>query len=229
MTNSPKKITGSGGLFRPPTPPQPTTTPDTLHSRQFATFLDLFSEGEIEGFATASSEGRTKGTTAYNNAAKKDIFLNDTPVLRETADSTNPINTDFNFQNVGFVPRFGEANQSKISGIESSADTTGVGVEVKASDVNGVTRQIADKTPFTNPDRARVTITFPTMQHAKQNGDLLGSEVVLQIFVQFNNGGYQLRVQDTIKGRTADAYQKDYSLDLNGQFPVDIRVKNYRR
>ena len=225
MTNSPKKITGSGGLFRPPTPPQPTTTPDTLHSRQFATFLDLFSEGEIEGFATASSEGRTKGTTAYNNAAKKDIFLNDTPVLRETADSTNPINTDFNFQNVGFVPRFGEANQSKISGIESSADTTGVGVEVKASDVNGVTRQIADKTPFTNPDRARVTITFPTMQHAKQNGDLLGSEVVLQIFVQFNNGGYQLRVQDTIKGRTADAYQKDYSLDLNGQFPVDIRVK----
>ena len=63
-------------------PPQPTREPDTLHSRQFANFLDLVSEGEIEGFATASKEGRTKGTTAYNNAALKDVFLNDTPVLR---------------------------------------------------------------------------------------------------------------------------------------------------
>ena len=54
-----------------PTPPSPTRDPDNLHSRQYATFLDLISEGEIEGFATASKEGRTKGTTAYNNAALK--------------------------------------------------------------------------------------------------------------------------------------------------------------
>ena len=64
----PKIIRGSGAPS-PPTPPQPTRAPDTLHSRQFATFLDLVSEGEIEGFATASKEGRTQGTTAYNNAA----------------------------------------------------------------------------------------------------------------------------------------------------------------
>ncbi len=228
MTKPPKKIIGSGGIFSPPpppTPPQPTRTPDTLHSRQFATFLDLISEGEIEGFATASREGQTKGTTAYNHAAFKDIFLNDTPILKANASSSNPIPTDFNFQGVGFTPRFGTANQSKIPGIESSASTTSVGVEVKNSDANGVTRQISDKSPNTNPDRARVTVTFPQIQHAKDNGDLLGSEVRLQIFVQFNAGGYQLRVDDTIRGRTADAYQKDYSLDLNGTFPVDIRVK----
>ena len=228
MTDAPKKITGSGGVFRPappPTPPQPTRTPDTLHSRQFATFLDLISEGEIEGFATASREGRTKNTDAYSNAAKKDIFLNDTPILKASANSASPVATDFNFQNVRFESRFGTSGQAKINGIETSSSTTSVGVEVKASDVNGVTRQISDKSPNTNPDRARVTITFPQIQHAKDNGDLLGSEVGLQIFVQFNNGGYQLRVQDTIRGRTADAYQKDYSLDLNGQFPVDIRVK----
>ena len=70
----PKIIRGSGGPSPPP-PPQPTRTPDTLHSRQFATFLDLISEGEIEGFASASKEGLTKGTTAYNNAALKDVFL----------------------------------------------------------------------------------------------------------------------------------------------------------
>ncbi|BCV06611.1 MAG: hypothetical protein CM15mV138_380 [Caudoviricetes sp.] len=40
-------------------------------SKQFATLIDLISEGEIEGFATASKEGRTKGTTAYLNAGRK--------------------------------------------------------------------------------------------------------------------------------------------------------------
>ena len=72
-----KIIRGSGGP--PPPPPAPTRAPDTLNSRQFATIQDLLSEGEIEGFATASKAGLTKGTTAYNNAALKDIFLNDTP------------------------------------------------------------------------------------------------------------------------------------------------------
>ena len=128
MTN-PKIIRGSGSPS-PPTPPQPTRTPDTLHSRQFATFLDLISEGEIEGFATASKEGRTQGTAAYNNAALKDVFLNDTPVLKATANSASPTTTDFNFQDVTFNPRFGTSGQTKVEGIESSSSVTGVGVTV---------------------------------------------------------------------------------------------------
>ena len=39
---------GKGGGQDPPS-----ITPDNLHSKQFATLLDLISEGEIEGFATA--------------------------------------------------------------------------------------------------------------------------------------------------------------------------------
>ena len=76
MTKAPKKIIGSGGVFSPPSPPpppQPTRTPDTLHSRQFGTFLDLISEGEIEGFATASREGHSRGSGVYYNAAKKAV------------------------------------------------------------------------------------------------------------------------------------------------------------
>ena len=46
-----KIIRGAGGQPSPPPPRVPTRTPDNLHSRQFATFLDLISEGEIEGFA----------------------------------------------------------------------------------------------------------------------------------------------------------------------------------
>ena len=38
---SKKIIRGAGGRPSPPPPRQPTRTPDTLHSRQFATFLDL--------------------------------------------------------------------------------------------------------------------------------------------------------------------------------------------
>ena len=211
-------IRGAKGNDPPPSPPQPTREPDTLHSRQFATFLDLVSEGEIEGFATASKEGRTKGTTAYNNAALKDVFLNDTPVLRASADSTNPQSTDFNFQDVKFTPRFGTGSQTKIPGIESSVSTTSVGVEVTAS--TPVTRQITN----TNVDAVRVSVTFPQLQRATNEGDLLGAEVQLKISVQYNSGGFTDVITDTIKGRSGDAYQKDYRVAITGSFPVDIRV-----
>ena len=217
MTKAPKKIIGSGG-GSPPPPPQPTRTPDTLHSRQFATFLDLISEGEIEGFATASKEGRTQGTTAYNNAALKDVFLNDTPVLKATSDSTNPATTDFNFQDVTFNPRFGTSGQTKVEGIESSSSITAVGVVVTQS--TPVTRQITNS----NVDAINVTITVPQLQKATDKGDLLGSSISLKISVQYNSGGFTDIISDTITGRTADAYQKDYRINLTGAFPVDIRV-----
>ena len=217
MTDAPKNIIGSGG-GSPPPPPQPTRTPDTLHSRQFATFLDLISEGEIEGFATASKEGLTKGTTAYNNAALKDVFLNDTPVLKATATSASPTATDFNFQDVTFNPRFGTSGQTKVEGIESSSSVTAVGVTVTQS--SPVTRQITNS----NVDAANITITFPQIQKATDKGDLLGSSVSLKIAVQYNSGGFTDIISDTITGRTADAYQRDYRIELTGSFPVDIRV-----
>ena len=219
MTENKKIIRGSGGGGSPPPPPQPTRTPDTLHSRQFATFLDLISEGEIEGSATASKEGITdKTSTAYKNAYLKDVFLNDTPVLKSTANSSNPADSDFNFQNVTFTSRFGTSNQTKIDGIESSSSITPVGVVVSAS--SPVTRQITN----TNVDRVKITVSFPQIQKATTEGDLLGSTVQLKVSVQYNSGGFTDLFTDTITGRTADAYQKDYSVKITGSFPVDIRV-----
>ena len=98
MIEDNKFIAGSGG--KPDGGSPPTITPDNLHSKQFATILDLISEGEIEGFASPSKEGRTKGTLAYLNAAKKDIFLDNTPILAPTADSTDPQAVDFNHQDI---------------------------------------------------------------------------------------------------------------------------------
>jgi len=211
-----KIIRGAGGP--PPTPPPPYKAPDTLNSRQFATILDLISEGEIEGFATPSKASLSKGSTAYNNAALKDIFLNDTPILNSSASNTNPQTADFNFQNVGFTPRFGTSNQTHIAGIEGSQSTSAVGVTVTNS--SAVTRQITN----TAVDAAKVTITFPQLQKATDKGDLLGSSVNLKIQVQYNGGGFTDIINDTITGRTADAYQKEYRVNLTGSFPVDIRV-----
>ena len=220
MTDIKRIIRGSKG--GDPSPPKPTREPDTLHSRQYATFLDLISEGEIEGFATASKEGRTKGTTAYNNAALKDIFLNDTPVITASADSTDIQDTDRNFQNVTFTPRFGVDSQTAIPNIDSSVSTTSVGVEVTKA--IPVTRQITNS----NVDKVRVTITFPQLQRATDDGDLLGTEVQFKISVQYNSGGFtDVITPDNggkVSGRSGDAYQRDYGIQLTGAFPVDIRV-----
>ena len=218
MTKDPKLIRGAGGPPPPPPPRQPTRTPDTLHSKQFATFLDLISEGEIEGFASPSKEGLTKGTTAYTNASLKDVFLNNTPVLKATASSSSPATNDFNFQNISFVSRFGTSSQTKIPGIETSQSITPVGVTVTAA--SPVTRQVTN----TNVDAIKVSITFPQIQKATNEGDLLGSSVQLKIAVQYNSGGFTDVITDTITGRTADAYQKDYRVNITGSFPVDIRV-----
>ena len=220
MTDKRKIIRGSGGGGgSPPPPPQPTRTPDTLHSKQFATFLDLISEGEIEGSASASKEGITdKTSTAYKNAYLKDVFLNDTPILKATASSSSPATTDFNFQDVTFNSRFGTADQTKIAGIESSQSTIPVGVTVTAD--SPVTRQITN----TNVDRIKVSITFPQIQIATEQGDLLGDTVSFKISVQYNSGGFTDVHTDTVTGRTADAYQKDFSVEVTGAFPVDIRV-----
>ncbi len=219
-----KIIRGAGGPPPPPPPRVPTRTPDNLHSRQFATFLDLISEGEIEGFASPSKEGLTQGTTAYNNAALKDVFLNDTPVLQSQASSSSPNTTDFNFQDVGFNPRFGTSGQTKVQGIESSSSVIGVGQTVKKD--NPITRQITNH----NLDAINITITFPQLQRATDEGDLLGSTVEFKISIQYNSGGFTDLITDKVTGRTADAYQRDYRINLDKSVfnssgnTADIRV-----
>ena len=183
MTDEFKIIQGAGG-GGPKPPPPPYRAPDTLHSRSFATVQDLISEGEIEGFASASKAGLTKGTTAYNNASLKDIFLNDTPILNSTASNSSPADTDFNFRDVGFKSRFGTSNQTAMSGI--AADTrspTGVGVVVTTS--SPVTRQITN----TDTNAVIVTLTWPQIQVAEDDGDLRGDTVEYKIQIQHDSGG----------------------------------------
>ena len=205
---------GKGGSRKPPT-----IASDNLHSKQFATLLDLISEGEIEGFSSPSKEGRTKGTTAYLNAAKKDIFLDDTPILGSTADSNNPQAVDFNHQNVDFDIRFGTNPQAKMDKVSGSSSIFSVGVKVE----NGspITRQLTNNSDL---DAVKVTVTVPVLQILESDGDITGSSLSFDIQLQYNGGGFTTVHSDTIRGRTGDAYNREYRIKLTGAHPVDVRL-----
>lgn len=191
---------------------------DALSSKQFATIVDVLSEGEIEGFPSAAAF--TKGTATYNRAALKDVFLGKTPVLRASADPTNTQATDFNFQDVEFEPRFGTSNQTFISGIANIESETNVGSKVE----NGtpISRQITNS----NINAVRVTLRFNGLQKFETNGDVNGATVELTIKIIQNNGTTSIPISDTVTGRTSSAYNRDYRIDLPSglNFPITVQV-----
>ena len=219
MIEDNKFIAGSGGGGKGGGNDPPTIAEDNLHSKQFATLLDLISEGEIEGFASASKEGRTKGTVAYKNAAKKDIFLDNTPILASTADSTNPQDVDFNHKSVDLDIRFGTDPQTKMSRVSGSSSVFNVGVEV--SNGSPITRQLTNNSDL---DAVKVTVTVPLLQVIEDDGDITGSSVSFDIQLQYNGGGFTTVHSDEIRGRTADAYNREYRIALTGAHPVDVRL-----
>jgi hypothetical protein len=176
----------------------PTEAGDSLNSAQYAQVVDLISEGEIEGLKNGLQS----------------IFLNDTPL--QNANGT------FNFQNVTVNTRNGTQAQTAIPISADVENELPVGLQVNEG--TPITRTITD----TDVDAARITITIPQLQTFTDNGDIEGSQVGVQIFVQYNGGGFTNVLGDTISGRTADAYQRDYLINLSGAFPVDIRVQRDR-
>ena len=176
----------------------PSTAPDSLDSRQYANVVDLISEGEIEGLADGF----------------KSIFLNNT-VLQ------NPDGT-YNFQDVTIYTRNGTQNQTYIPLSGGIEDEKPVGITVVKT-VPQV-RTITD----VDVDSVRITISIPSLQKIDNtNGDTSGSSVRLQIAVQYQGGGYTTKIDDTISGRTADEYRKDYLIQLarpNASDIVDIKV-----
>ena len=227
MTDETKLIRGAGGPPKPPPPPY--RAPDTLHSRSFATVQDLISEGEIEGFASASKEELSKGTTAYDNASLKDVFLDDTPILAANATSASPADEDFNFKDVTFKSKFGTSNQTAMSGIPAeSRSPTAVGVTVVNSDgteSGGITGSVTRQISNTDVDAVIVTLTWPQIQVLEDDGDLRGDTVSYKIQVRHDSGSYVTKIESSVSGRTGDAYARDHRIELTSGFTtVDIRV-----
>ena len=212
-----KIIRGSKG---PSQPREPVRAEDTLNSKEFATIQDLLSEGEIEGFATPSEKGIARNNANYNNACLADIFLNDTAVLNVSPDDpefttklSSLTDSDFSFEDVTFIPKFGEGNQKPVANLEnanlqktSNTVLTNSAVVTTSSDVN------ADLS--TGKHAAEVTIQFLGLQKFETNGDILGTEVNYQIQLQTNNGTFTTVVDETITGRSKDSYSREHTINL---------------
>jgi len=173
----------------------PSEADDSLQSVQFASVLDLISEGEIDGI-----EGGAKG-----------IYLDGTPVQ-----SSSGVD---NFTGYTIVTRTGTQAQNYIP--ETNGTELEKGVNVEITKVASVNRQITDS----DVDRARITVQLPALQIIEDDGDIIGHSVQIRCRVQYNGGGYTTVFEDTISGKTTNAYQRDYIINLTGAFPVDIRLE----
>ena len=197
---------------------RPSEAKDSLDSTAYAKVIDLLCEGEIEGFPSARDYSRD--TDNYNTALLKDVFFNNTPVLNPAANPTNPSSSDFNFQDVIVIPRYGTQTQSVVPGFAEILEEIQVGVSIEKN--LPATRTIVDP----NVDSIRIVLTIPQLQKLEDNGDVNGSNVEIAVDVQYNGGGFTTVVRDTFRGRTADQYQRDYRITLaNSARPADIRVR----
>jgi predicted phage tail protein len=186
---------GKGGAGATRTPK---TAKDSLASTQYAALIDVLCEGEIQGLVDGLES----------------IYLDETPI--QNADNS------YNFDGVTVVTRTGTQDQAPITLAKRQEVGSEQGVGVTVTQSTPVVRTI------TNPDvdAVRVTIAVPQLQRVKDNGDIDGSFFDVDIDVQYAGGSWQTvnegnkRVED----RTGDLWTKDFRFELNGAFPVNIRV-----
>ena len=200
----------------------PSLPSGALSSKQFNTIVELISEGQIEGSATASKAGITdKTSTAYINALKKDIFLNGTQILQSSASNTSPTDSDFNFTGVDVEFRDGTSNQTFISGIKNIETETIIGQTVTTSLPR--THTVTQNTI----NAVRVTIGFPSIQSFNDEGGIDGRTVQLRIKTIENDGTTTTVIDDVVSGRSTNAYFRDYLINFKSttSFPVQVRVE----
>ena len=219
--------------------PTVTLTAPSVQSRQAVNIVEVLSEGEIEGFPSAA--GLTQGTDAYNKASLKDIFLDKTPIVKSSADSSNITDADFNFQRILFKTRFGTANQTSIP-VVSDIETE-VSVNAPVTNAASVTRTVAES----NIDEIRVTIRFDALVSINDEGKNVGRQVDVFVLITENNGratrfdknqitgtgpGGFLNLLTvptsafSVRGKSRSAYSRDFRITLREDtvFPISITV-----
>ena len=172
------------------------TTSTKLQSRAIAKFIDVISEGEIEGLATGD---------------EKSIYFDGTPV--KAADNS------FNFEGYSYAEKKGTNSQSYVAGFEETENQHAVNVKVTQS--TPVIRTITDSTKTA----AKVTISFPSLYKVNSSGGVTGTTVQIKVDIQANGGGYNTIIDDTIIGKSTAKYEKTYLIQLTGSAPWDIKVR----
>ena len=201
---------GGGGGSR-----TPSTDPDSLNSRSFGHIVDLISEGEIDGLVDPGFVNPISGAT---DAWMRSIFLDNTPL--KNADGT------VNFDDVIVRVEHGTSNQPVLPGFEKASNiisNSQSGVEIDATG-----QQFVINDP--SVDQVQFLISVPSLQKIKNNGDTEGTEFTFKFRKSTNNSAFSDfpingSIQQKIKGRTADLYQKQYVFDISADtFPVKFEV-----
>lgn len=178
----------------------PTEQKNSLFSSSYVKVIDLIGEGEIYGLF-----GGTVGDDPL-----KGVYLDNTPI-REP-------NGAFNFTGVTFDSRNGVQWQGYLPGFDDIQSETIVNTTV--TQATPIPRTITNS----SVNAVRVTVTVPALQEIKGNGDIKGASINLKVQIQYFGGTYVDAINDTISGRTSQPYQKDYRINLNGAFPVQVRI-----
>lgn len=195
----PRLVVGAGGGGKGGGNSQrtPVEQPDSLRVKQYASVLDLVSEGPWDGPAAPGLQW---------------IKLDGTPV--QNADGT------YNFRDVTAAWVNGDPTQGYINGFPDV--TSDVAVSTKATVAASVTRTVTDS----NLDAVVVHVQVPQLSYLDSStGDLKGNSVSLAIDVNTNGGGFVQMVTDTISGKTMKPYERSYRVELTGAGPWDIRVR----
>jgi predicted phage tail protein len=207
---------------------------DNLNSRQIARVVDLLCEGEIEGFPSGkefNGQLYNRDTAEYNFGALKDVFFDNTQVVRQDADPSNQQDTDYNFDvrtDAAYEFRYGQQDQSVLTNLDVLNQAT-VQVGTKVVQATPVTRTVTD----TDTTEIRVTVGTPALQIFQNNGDVDGAIIEYDIEVSYAGGTFSsISPGGTgfkIEGRTNDLYQTKHNFTVTGDFPVSIRVKRTNR
>lgn len=169
---------------------------DDLVSEQFVEILDLLCEGPIKGVV----------------GGRRGVFLEQTQVEDDRGKQ--------NFEDTEIRFRTGENDQTRFKLIDNIEREVPVGIALTKG--SPIIRTITD----VNVDAVRVTINVPQLQKIGSKGKIKGSSVELEIATKYSGDAtWNIELERKINGRTSDLYQKDYKVELNGTFPVDIRVR----
>ena len=189
-------ISGSGGGKSGGSGGGLTEQADTLKSTSYAQVLDLIAEGEIVGLVDGL----------------KSIYLDDVAI--QNVDGSE------NFKSVQFASTTGTQTQSTIAGFDQVANEEVVGIEVKVA-----TGPVVKTITNTNVTSVVITVQFPALTFLSEDANLGGTTVNFAIDIQIDGAGWIEKINQTITGKSATSYERQFRLSLPAGSSRDIRVR----
>jgi len=173
-------ILGSSGKDEGRTPKE---DPNSLISNSIVQIVDLIGEGPILGLVNGA----------------KDIFLDKTQLKNDEG--------NYNFRGAKWEFRRGYPDQSPVSFVRTVDAYEYVGVEITKR--TSVTRTVYDENNVV--DHVRITISLPALlKVVKKTGDVKGTAVELELWIQPYGGSYKKIKDIKIQGKTNAQYQRSY-------------------